>query len=149
MSELWARKQPQNPVWVYAAPPDFRQLRADLRGVASGLLGGDEVDRLYAARAEELELEARICEAVGGAESWALSRLRYPIPSGDTHANEAHTWARIEPVAAEADSIPSHAIDNPASLLRQTLAEVAKRKLSASAFKRWSRRRPSSAASNR
>jgi hypothetical protein len=129
VSELWARNQPQNPAWVYASPPDFRQLRVDLASVASGLACGDEVDRLYAARAEELELEARISEAVGSAESWALSRLRYPIPSKHTHAERARAWARIEPVAAEADAIPSHCADNPSSLLRQTLAEVARQKL--------------------
>jgi len=129
VSELWARKQPRNPAWIYAAPPDFRQLRTDLLGVASRLIGGDELDGLYAARAEELEREARISEAVGSADFWALARLRYPIPVGDTHADQARAWARIEPVAAEADSIPSHAADNPASLLRQTLAEVARQKL--------------------
>src|SRR6187402_2611806 len=126
------RRRPINQhavVGNWAAPPNFRQLRADLLGVASGLLGGDEVDRLYAARAEELELEARISEAVGNEDFWTLARLRYPIPAGDTHADQARAWARIEPVAAEADSIPSHATDNPASLLRQTLAEVARQKL--------------------
>src|SRR5688572_21586524 len=106
-SELLLRKQPANPVWVYAPPPDFGPLRAELTRVASTLEPGDELAALYAARADELELEARIAEAIGGSRFSELARRRYPVPPGHVARARARAWAGPdgEPAVSEPELI--------------------------------------------
>lgn len=130
-SELWAQKQPANPAWIYAPPPDFGPLRAELASVASQLDGGDEVEALYAGRADELEIEARIAEAIGGVRFRELARHRYPVPPGKIARDRARAWACLEGERAvgEHEAIRSDARSDSRSLLSQMLAEVALRRL--------------------
>lgn len=130
-SELWAQQQPQNPAWIYPRPTDLGPLRADLAGVASRLDRNDAIEALYAARAEELELEARIVEAIGDARFAALARLRYPLPRSGATRERAEAWARAgtEPEAAAREVIASDAQADPRSLLCQMSTEVALRRL--------------------
>jgi len=132
--QLWAEGRPANPVWVYAPAPDLGPLRAELSRVQSDLAGGDAVDVLYAARARELELEARIAEAVGTPRFRELARERYPVPAPGGVHERARAWAALGPRSAEraghADgAIRSDDRAHPESLLSQILAEVAARRL--------------------
>lgn len=131
-SELWARRQPTNPVWTYVRAPDFGPLRAELAAVSSRLGRDDAVAALYAARADELALEARIAEAIGGAGFAALARQRFPVPLGQLAETRARAWAGLadDPESDESEVIRSDACADSRSLLSQMLAEVGQRKLS-------------------
>ncbi|HEU5077412.1 MAG TPA: tyrosine/phenylalanine carboxypeptidase domain-containing protein [Polyangiaceae bacterium] len=129
--ESWARQQPTNPAWIYAAPPDLGPLSAELARVAARLDRNDDVEALYAARADELELEARSAEAIGGSRFMALARQRYPVPPASEAREQARAWASsgVEPMTTRPETIPSDARTDPRSLLSQMLAEVALRQL--------------------
>jgi len=134
VSQLWADGQPRNPAWVYARPPDFGPLRSELVKVSSGLAGGDPIDALYAARADELVLEARIAEAIGSPHFAALARQRFPVSSESRVREQARAWARSSAPAlgkevGEAETIRSDARADSRSLLSQMLSEVALQKL--------------------
>ncbi len=135
-SELWARREPANPAWVYARPPDFGSLRIQLESLSSGLDRDDPIAGLYAARADELELEARIAEAVGSARFRELARHRYPVPAGKVARARARAWARIEGEGVVPELIRSDTRADARSLLSQLLAEVAQRKLPVSVMLR-------------
>lgn len=125
--ELWARRQPANPAWIYAVPPDLGPLAAELASAAARLDRNDDVEALYAARADELELEARSAQAIGGPGFMALARQRYPVPQGSEAREQAQAWvsSAAEPVARLPETIPSDARTDTRSLLSQMLAEVA------------------------
>jgi len=131
VSELWAQGRPTNPAWVYAPPPDLGQLRSELERLRSELARGDAVEALYAARARELELEARIAEAVGVPRFKQLARERYPLPVAGAVRERARAWTALGPRPAERaeGAIRSDDRAHPESLLSQVLAAVAARRL--------------------
>jgi len=95
LTELWKRARPDNPAWVYAARPDFSSLRAELAELVELLQRGDPVDRLYAERARELELEARMAEAIGDPRLPVLARQRYaPQAPDEAIEAQARSWSR-------------------------------------------------------
>lgn len=74
---VWTRGGGEAPRFEYAPPPSLAGVRAALMRAAEALEGEGELGALYAARAQELEVEAAICEAAGGAGCWAAARRRY------------------------------------------------------------------------
>lgn len=73
----WTRGGGEAPRFEYAPPPSLAGVRAALMRAAEALEGEGDLGALYAARAHELEVEAAICEAAGGAGCWAAARRRY------------------------------------------------------------------------
>jgi hypothetical protein len=73
----FARGEEQEPRFAYepAAPP--AELETALARSADALEGQGPLAELYAARARELRLEARLCAAVGGPTFRSLAGLRY------------------------------------------------------------------------
>ncbi len=127
---LYEQGQPSNPAWIYAYPPDLGGLRAELARVATQLEAGDGIARLYAERARELELEARVAEAIGSPGFSRLARQRYPAPAGDSASTRrAREWAQLRLTCAPGELTPSDASSSPHSLLSQLLSAVRKLKL--------------------
>jgi hypothetical protein len=88
-----------------AAGPDFSSVRRTLVGLAHACEPFGAYGRLYAERALELELEARLAEALGKPEFRALAAERFPEPPGalsrtcDAFVVEAERLLPKEPVS--------------------------------------------------
>lgn len=87
-----AQGQAAEPRFTYSAAPEVAPLRPFLGSLSSTCLGLGPLGQLYAERALELELEAALLSAVGGADFTALARTRYAT---DGFANEAETDAQV------------------------------------------------------
>ncbi|MFO7179165.1 MAG: DUF1704 domain-containing protein [Pseudomonadota bacterium] len=119
------------PDWVYAPRPVLTELRRALSELGTRLSSEGELGRQYAARAEELELEAALAERVGASDFGALARRRFPEPRGEaesaaealaTRFLEAEPSPRIEPrIASDAE--------HPESLVGVLAALIGARKL--------------------
>jgi len=72
---VWARGGAEAPRFVYLAAPELSAERAALARAIDAVEGW--TGQLVAARARELMVEARACEAVGTAAFWGLARERY------------------------------------------------------------------------
>lgn len=81
--EAWKKGKKQLPSFVYGPAPDLSSLRAELVAAAERASGKGPLLSLYAERARELELEARLAEAVGQPKFAALAAERFPAPSGE------------------------------------------------------------------
>lgn len=68
---------------VRGAPVDLEDARRALEELSALTMRLGELGRLHAARAAELELEARMVEALGTPSLPALAALRFPAPSGE------------------------------------------------------------------
>ncbi|HWO13379.1 MAG TPA: tyrosine/phenylalanine carboxypeptidase domain-containing protein, partial [Polyangiaceae bacterium] len=134
-SAVWAaalrRGARAAPTWRYAPAPDLADLRRALAIAARVLPAVGALGRLYALRAEELELEARLAENVGSPAFAELARLRHPERRGQEHdrAGELATaWATL--VASEPG--PRHRSDDrrhPESLVSLLSREIARLRL--------------------
>lgn len=116
----------------YPSPPDLSELRAMLTRLAQELEQGDEIEKLYAGRARELELEAAVCEAKPGPARHAAARARYA--RRDIFDDEADALAERwlqEPTPASSPerSIRSDDDRDPRSLLRRFREEIGARRL--------------------
>ncbi|MBI4955846.1 MAG: DUF1704 domain-containing protein [Myxococcales bacterium] len=82
------------PAFAYTPPPELAAARRLLGELATRLAGSGPLGALYAARAEELELEAHLCEEVGRPAFFALARRRYaPRDAFDRRADAlADAW---------------------------------------------------------
>jgi hypothetical protein len=74
------RGHPARPRFEYAAAPDFSALSRALAEAARLLGESGPLGELYAARAEELELEAALASAIGSTEFSTLASRRFPAP---------------------------------------------------------------------
>ncbi|HLV68212.1 MAG TPA: tyrosine/phenylalanine carboxypeptidase domain-containing protein [Polyangiaceae bacterium] len=126
-----ARSERVEPRWVYAPRPVLTGLRRALAELRARLLSEGALGRQYAARAEELELEAALAECVGAPEFGARSRLRFPEPAApcaaDADALAERFLASLPPRDAE-PGIPSDAA-HPESLASVLSAWISARKL--------------------
>jgi hypothetical protein len=93
LERSWHGGERAEPAFRYAPAPLFSRRRRALDELAETLEGGDPIDRLYAARARELSLEAWIAEAVGGPELRRRAQERFVVRAG-CHARRAEAWAR-------------------------------------------------------
>src|SRR5690606_14504239 len=106
---------------------DLGQLRSELCSVATTLESGDELDGLYAARARELEFEARLAEAIGSPRFRSLARERYDDGvRSEQVRRQALGWAQLRLKAAVAEEYRSCDQSSERSLLSQMLAAVAR-----------------------
>ncbi len=128
--EAWRKGRKLAPAFVYNPVPDLGPLRTDLSQVAERLSGAGALLELYADRARELELEARMAQHVGQAEFSALAAERFAVPSGDD-ADKALALAK----SYAANNTPKaeeqlHASDDASdtlslvSLMRRRVAEL-------------------------
>jgi hypothetical protein len=120
--------------WRYSPTPDFGPLRRALAQAAERLLAGGAIGVLYAERAAELELEARLAERIGQADFHALARRRHAEGSGHEWLEArrlAPAWAALErPTPAELG--PLQASDDPRSpdsLCNVLAREIGRRRL--------------------
>jgi hypothetical protein len=74
------------PAFDYERAPDLSALRGGLETLARELSGQGRLGALYAARAEELELEARMIEHLGTADFLPLAARRFREPSLEVSA---------------------------------------------------------------
>lgn len=81
LAERLARGSRLEPRFEYEPAPDLSALRSELAAAARALEQGGALFGLYAERALELELEARIAEQVGRAELRRLAAARFASPS--------------------------------------------------------------------
>jgi hypothetical protein len=82
LTELCARGGRLRPSFTYDPPPDLKELRLALEGLAERGGEGAGLDRLVADRATELELEARLAEQIGARAFASLSAERFRAPEG-------------------------------------------------------------------
>lgn len=116
------------PRWSYARTDHSQLVKALERLAARFSEEGSPVHEVYAARARELALEARIAEAVGTDALGPLARERYEANKTLTaRADElGREWAALTPDDASEDTTPSDA-RVPGSLLtrlEETIAQL-------------------------
>jgi len=137
----WAKGGDIVPRFSYSPPPDHRALRAALSRLNDELEPHGEIGAVYAARARELEHEAALCEAVGGADFWAAARRRYPRRDifDDEADKTAAAWL-AEPLNSEENGQGESSMANaekrrsddesdPSSLISRMRYELGRRKL--------------------
>jgi hypothetical protein len=88
----WGAGKQRAPRFEYAPAPALGPLRAALDAAALAIGGFGALGATYAARALELETEARAAEHVAGPEFAGLSALRYPLEQS-ADAEAANVWA--------------------------------------------------------
>jgi hypothetical protein len=112
------------PRWTYA-PQGLGPLRAALGALRAHLeREGSPLAALYAARCEELDLEASVVEAVGSAALAARARRRWPPP--DVAADRlAERWSRGAATSHRELGARSDDATDPRSLLSSMRARVA------------------------
>jgi hypothetical protein len=101
------------PAYRYAPPSALSELERHLCETAHMLdQDGEPVVRLYAERARELALEARLSGAVGAPEFERWAARRYPEPQGQDAA-QALSWAASWAAASDPDTDePRHLSDD-------------------------------------
>lgn len=118
--------------FLHPAPPELSRLRRALEEAAGRLAELGALGALYAARAEELELEARLAEQVGRASFFELARRRYAAGS-DAPDREARAlaleWAALPEPSAAAPELGSDDRRAPDSLISQLATEIGRRRL--------------------
>jgi len=126
LSERGARLRP---VFRYAPVPDLGSVRRALEGVARDASSFGRLGALILARAEELELEARLTERVGSADFSRLASARFRLPSG---ALEERVTAFVDTALAAKSPEPdagaltaSDDVHAPASLLQRLVRRAA------------------------
>lgn len=128
--EAFERGAPSNPRWVYARV-DLGRWRHALGAMAEALANDDHpLAPLFAARARELELEARIAEAAGTPALGELARSRFRAhdPRTTREALErARAWADEREDGAPADWLESDAAVE-GSLLSRMREEIGARR---------------------
>jgi Domain of unknown function (DUF1704) len=122
--------------WRYPPAPDLGPLRRALAQAAERLLTAGPIGVLYAERAEELELEARLAERIGQADFHSLARGRHAEGRGREWLEArrlAVAWALERPPAGgPAELDPLHASDDtrsPDSLCSVLAREIGRRRL--------------------
>lgn len=127
LMERWAAGRREPARLGYAAAPSLEPLRERLARIAHEVHAFGAVGGLYAARAEELRLEARLVQRRGTPEFARLAAQRYRAePSAADALATAERWAALAPEAL-APRFRSDDGAAPESLLRQIeqrLAEV-------------------------
>ncbi len=128
--EAWKKGRKLVPSFNYGPTPDLSELRAELLAVADRAAGRGPLFVLYAERARELELEARLAEAVGQPEFGALAAQRFPAPpgeDGDQTLALSRSYAGLsvhkvdEPLHASDDASDSQSL---VSQMRKRVAEL-------------------------
>lgn len=122
----WRTGQRCAPSWQYASPPSLASLRGRLERAARELQRLGRIGQLYAERAAELDLEARLAESVNRPGFVELARERFASDSASAQAGEALAEAWL----AEAGAVPKPLISSDdasdtRSLLRQMQRLVA------------------------
>jgi hypothetical protein len=116
----------------YAAAPALGGLRQALDAAGAALREEGPIGELYAERAAELELEARLAERVGDPAFAALARLRY-APGDDpewTAAEQlARRWAQAAAAPPAGELFRSDDAREPRSLVSVLAREVGARRL--------------------
>src|SRR5262245_9927446 len=80
LGALVSRRTSLRPAFEYAPVPELSEVRRALEGIASASLAHGRIGALHAARAEELELEARLVEQLGQPGFRELAAQRFPAP---------------------------------------------------------------------
>lgn len=109
------------PEYRYSPPPDLSELARGLGRAGATLERGDVLERLYAERCLELELEAELVGCIGQPGFAALARRRFSAGGGEDAeraATLAEAWTR-DPSAAAPSELTYRSDDahEPLSLL--------------------------------
>jgi hypothetical protein len=119
------------PSFSYAAVPDLSAVRHHLAQLAEQLSATEPLLRLYAARAQELSLEARLAEALGSKHFVSLASERFGIedPAIAAAARScAEQWSQLSSTDADEPSMSSDTSD-PHSLVSRLSAELGRLRL--------------------
>ncbi|MCA9645065.1 MAG: DUF1704 domain-containing protein, partial [Myxococcales bacterium] len=124
--------QPRAPEHPRIESPGFGDLRGLLEKLAQRLMSAGPWGQLYAARVQELTLEAAIVDAMGSPDLLRLAEERFPVENGAA-GRQAQVWARawLEPPEAN-ESEPTFRSDDlgaPQSLIRQLEGELREHEL--------------------
>jgi hypothetical protein len=117
----WGRERGGDARFAYAAPGDYGELIDGLERAAEALEGRGFIGGIYAARARELAMEARVCASVGTAGLWEAARRRYARRDELDHEADdlARAWLAEGEDKAEYDRIQSDDERDPRSLLSE------------------------------
>ncbi|NUP12102.1 MAG: DUF1704 domain-containing protein [Polyangiaceae bacterium] len=122
--------------FTYARPPLAELgLALQLGELASAWRDEDPLGALYADKAEEIALEARLCAMRHEAEAAALAAMRFQAPDHFAERADrlARTWIDVAPIARTApdacDMVVSDDETDPRSLLCRMKEEVGARRL--------------------
>jgi hypothetical protein len=124
LGALVARHGGLRPAFEYGPLPDLSQVRRGLERVARASLEYGRIGRLYAARAEELELEVRLAENVGRPGFAELAARRFRAPLGALHQRsldfvERALGASPPPSESRGTKERSDDLTSPASLVNK------------------------------
>jgi hypothetical protein len=130
VSDAWARGYAVAPDLVHAPPPDLSDVMGELEALAERVEQEGPLGALYADRARELVLEARIAGSVGTSACTELARRRYAAPDElERDATElARSWVGASNASEPAD-VRSDDPDDPRSLLCRVRAGVGELRL--------------------
>jgi hypothetical protein len=116
----------------HAPPPALGSLRAALERAAEQLAGAGAIGRLYAERASELELEARLAEHIGQPGFARLARLRHAEGAGpewQVARRRARGFCELPAGAAHEPLHAAHDRRCPDSLANVLAREIGRRRL--------------------
>lgn len=116
--DSWSRGEPQLPRWSYHRVPEFSPWRRAMAEALTDLSEAEPLERLYLERAEELQLETRVVEAVGTRQlrQAASRRFAFCVPGEETSAAElVDSWLRLDP-SDDSPRIMSDDVAHPQSL---------------------------------
>jgi hypothetical protein len=130
LEQSYTRGQPCAPRFAYVES-DHLPLARELEQLATALQGEGELGALYAARATELALEARLCSTAGRDGFWQLARQRYaPRDEFDERSDGlCAEWLELDDEEPEGALIRSDDEDDPRSLVRLMRQAVGERRL--------------------
>jgi hypothetical protein len=143
--DAWLRGRPEEPEFVYDAPPALGDIQRELTTIARSAPRLGELGQLYAERAEELIREAEVVSALGSPELRRRARRLYGMSPEE--AATARAWAEAWTAQRVPASPRHHRSDDasdPRSLVAQLTLELNRRGIQARI--RFSRELASSAA---
>lgn len=133
LTGIFQRGGADRPAFTYGRPADLDGLRVELDALARALEAEGELGRVYAERARELALEARMVERRGTSELAVLAAERYRAGVDVTGA-DALADALLRSAHAEDEAVADIVSDDPSdprSLLSRLRAELGRRHLAA------------------
>lgn len=128
----WEAGREAKPRWDLVPSPQLAPLERGLGELATTVVAAGPWGELYAARAAELALEARIASQLGSPAARAAAAARFPLPVGVAGAGaaaRAAAWAQLPVESGAEPTEPSDDERSPSSLVSRLRAELGRRRL--------------------
>ena len=124
--EKWKLGHPEDPVFLFAPPPNLAKLRHALDQLEKWSEDQGPWGEIYAARCRELRLEAEIAEHIGDATVRGRARRRFSVHGANSGSliQLARTWIQLEQSSDSKETIRSDDESDDRSLICQMRCEL-------------------------